>query len=137
MADFATHEAQEESESHAKLYLKVWVALLVLTVLEYFYAKMFAGAMLTLVLGLLLLAGIKAGLVGQYFMHVKWEGKWIYAIIIPACILAAIAICGLLPDIANAPTKDPIIEDETAWTAPSGPAPYPFTSPVGPDSRLS
>ena len=118
MADFATHDAQEESESHAKLYLKVWVALLVLTVLEYFYAKMFAGAMLSLVLGLLVLAGIKAGLVGNYFMHVKWEGKWIYAIIVPACVLAAIAICGLLPDIANAPTKDPVFEEEAALSRP-------------------
>lgn len=123
MAEFATHEAQEESESHAKLYLKVWVALLILTVLEYFYAKWFAGAMLTLVLGLLVLAGIKAGLVGQYFMHVKWEGKWVYGVLVPACILAVVLIGGLMPDIANAPTKEPVIEDdEAAVSVPFDPA---------------
>ncbi len=34
---------------------------------------------LILLVGLLLLAGIKAGLVGWYFMHLKFEGKWVYA----------------------------------------------------------
>ena len=40
-----------EIESHAP-YLKVWMALLVLTVIEYFYAKMFQSSFALLVGGL-------------------------------------------------------------------------------------
>lgn len=117
MAEFATHAAQEESESHVGLYLRVFVGLLILTIVEYFYAKMFAGSMLVLVFGLLLVASVKAGMVGNYFMHVKWEGKWVFGVIIPACILAMILICGLLPDVANSPTKEPRIEEEASLPA--------------------
>jgi cytochrome c oxidase subunit 4 len=123
MSEFATHEAQEESESHASLYLRVWVVLLILTVVEYFYAKVFADAFMGLVVGLMVVASIKAALVGQYFMHVKWEGKWIYGVMVPAAILACVLIGGLMPDIANSPTKEPIIEDEqSAVHAPISPS---------------
>ena len=37
-----------------------------------------------LVLGLMSLAGIKAALVGLYFMHLKFEGRWIYFMLVPA-----------------------------------------------------
>ena len=113
---YATHEAQEEAEATTP-YMRIFFVLLVLTVLEYFYAKIMAGNMTSLVAGLLLLAGIKAALVGLYFMHVKYEGKWVYAIIVPAGILAAIVVLGLVPDIAT-PHEGPRDEEETVWTAP-------------------
>lgn len=118
MADVAeVIEEAEEAEAHAP-YIKVWVALLVLTVLEYFYAKWMSGNMTALILGLLLLAGVKAGLVGWYFMHVKFEGRWVYALIVPATILAVILVCGLIPDIASQHV-DPMEDEETAaWAVP-------------------
>lgn len=109
-----TYDQQQHVESHAP-YLKIFFALLVLTVLEYFYAKLMAGAFGTLVLGLMCLAFIKAALVGLYFMHVKFEGKWVYLIIVPASILAAILILALMPDIGMQPVGGSL--DEEALSA--------------------
>ena len=46
------------------------------------------------------MALVKAGLVGYYFMHVKFEGKWVYLTIIPAIFMAMVVVLGLVPDIA-------------------------------------
>lgn len=116
-----TYDQQQHVESHAP-YMKIFYALLVLTILEYFYAKVFAGSTATLVLGLLLLAGIKAGLVGAYFMHVKFEGKWVYCMIVPACILATILILALMPDIGMQPIGGGEYEEEVQ-AAPLVPGP--------------
>jgi cytochrome c oxidase subunit 4 len=116
-----TYDQQQHVESHAP-YMKIFYALLVLTILEYFYAKIFAGANITLVLGLVILAGIKAGLVGAYFMHVKFEGKWVYFMIVPATILATIFILALMPDIGMQPIGGPEYEEEVQ-AAPLVPSP--------------
>jgi cytochrome c oxidase subunit 4 len=124
MAEHALSAADEEAEepgSHSAMYLKVWGALLVLTVLEYFYAKLMAGSMMKLILGLMFLAGIKAALVAWYFMHVKFEGKWVFGLIIPASILAAILIFGLVPDIALYEANPDAEEESTVMTAPLDP----------------
>jgi cytochrome c oxidase subunit 4 len=115
---YATHDQQEEAEAHAP-YLKVWGALLVLTLMEYFYAKAMAGSFGALVVGLVLMAGIKAALVALYFMHVKYEGKWIYGLMIPTAFLALVLVSGLMPDIGRAPVLD--IEDEVMISAPFNP----------------
>ena len=47
-------------------------------------------------------AVIKASLVGWYFMHLKFEGKWVYFMLVPAGILAMILIFALIPDIGDA-----------------------------------
>jgi len=39
---------------------------------------------IVLVLGLLTWATIKATLVGLYFMHLKYEGKWVLGMLVPA-----------------------------------------------------
>jgi cytochrome c oxidase subunit 4 len=94
------NEAVElEVESHAP-YLKVWFGLLVLTVIEYFYAKIFADHFSTLILGLLFWAFIKAGMVGWYFMHLKFEKPWVYIMIVPTLLLASILTLALFPDMA-------------------------------------
>ena len=84
----------------------VWLWLLVLTVVEYWYAAGFKDFFAILLLGLLILAGIKAGLVGWYFMHLKFEGKWVYLLIVPAIILATIFVLALVPDQAMKPTDE-------------------------------
>lgn len=53
-----------------------------------------------LILGLLILAVTKATLVGMFFMHLKFEGNWVYYMLVPAGILAMIFICALVPDVA-------------------------------------
>jgi cytochrome c oxidase subunit 4 len=130
MAEHALPPAEEaeEAESHSSMYLKVWAALLVLTVLEYFYAKFMAGSMIRLIAGLMLLAGIKAALVAWYFMHVKFEGKWVYGVIIPASILAAVLIFGLVPDIARYEANPEAEDEQAAVTAPLVPSDSPSSS---------
>jgi cytochrome c oxidase subunit IV len=111
-----TEVAEEhQQEAHAP-YLKVWLALAVLTAVEYFYAAWFSKLFVTLLIGLLIWAGIKAGLVGWYFMHLKFEGKWVYILIVPAVVLAAILTLALVPDQAMKPTDTDA--EETVWNRP-------------------
>ena len=103
----ATHQTaaqHEHAESHVRTYLKVFVALLVFTILEYFYAKFasrFQFHIALLILGLMALAVVKAALVGLYFMHLKFEGKLIYLIALGPLVLCVIMIAALVPDIAH------------------------------------
>ncbi|MFO0953664.1 MAG: cytochrome C oxidase subunit IV family protein [Isosphaeraceae bacterium] len=102
MTDASLSESQEmemEVESHAP-YLKVFGALLVLTIIEYFYAMLFQSSFPLLVGGLMFWAVVKASLVGWYFMHLKFEGNWVYGFLVPAGILACVVIFALIPDIA-------------------------------------
>ena len=101
-------------------YMRIFWTLLILTLAEYFYAMLTQSSFTLLVVGLMTLALIKASLVGYYFMHVKFEGKWVFAMIIPACVLAAIAVLALIPDIARDRSQDELIipEDDSAMVAP-------------------
>ncbi|WP_435006900.1 cytochrome C oxidase subunit IV family protein [Tundrisphaera lichenicola] len=86
-------------ESHAP-YMKVFWALLVFTILEYLYARFLPIGFAALVAGLMVMALTKAFLVGWYFMHLKFEGRWIYLMLVPVCLLAIIVVLGLTPDVA-------------------------------------
>jgi len=96
---------ERDIESHAP-YLKVFGGLAILTLIEYLYAHVFKDYFAILVLGLLFWAVVKAALVGWFFMHLKFEGKWVYLLLIPAGILAAILVLALVPDVALNPGTD-------------------------------
>jgi cytochrome c oxidase subunit 4 len=103
MADHAVAMGAEHGEAHAP-YLKVFVALLVLTVLEYLFAvtaSRMEFPFLLLVLGLVVLALTKAALVGLFFMHVRYEGRWVFLLIVPATVMATIVVLGVYPDIGT------------------------------------
>jgi cytochrome c oxidase subunit IV len=110
MTDPTAMSASDVAEEHATEahapYLLVWFALAVLTGIEYFYASFFKDFFLVLILGLLFWAIVKAGLVGWYFMHLKFEGNWVYIMIVPACILATILVMALMPDMAMKPEEE-------------------------------
>ena len=89
---------EHATEAHAP-YLRVFAALAVLTAIEYYYAAVFKDHFAVLLTGLLALAGVKAGLVGWYFMHLKFEGNWVYIAMVPAMILATIIVLALCPDM--------------------------------------
>ena len=38
-------------------------------------------------------------MVGWYFMHLKFEGNWVYIMIVPAVILAVMLTMALCPDM--------------------------------------
>lgn len=105
-SDSADHESAEEHESHVGVYLKVFVTLAVLTAVEYFYARIFKDSFSVLVFGLMVLALVKAGMVGYYFMHLKFEGRWVFYMLVPACILAVVLVLGLYPDVTLHPGTD-------------------------------
>lgn len=98
-------------ESHAP-YLKVFAGLAVLTAIEYFYAHIFKDSFAVLVLGLMFWAVVKASMVGWYFMHLKFEGKWVYYMLVPAGILAIILTVALVPDLAMQPVTEENPEEE-------------------------
>jgi cytochrome c oxidase subunit 4 len=106
-----------EVESHAP-YLRVWAILAILTLIEYFYAMLLKDHFLFLVIGLVGLALMKAGMVGWYFMHLKFERKWVYLLIIPACIMAVFLTLMLYPDMAMKPVDQEETGNEAAWVAP-------------------
>lgn len=110
-----THDQEMRVESHAP-YIKVFLALAVFTAIEYCYARVFKDTFTTLVLGLMFWAVIKASLVGWFFMHLKFEGKWVYYMLVPVGLLAAVLVFALMPDIAMQPPSDenPTEDEETA-----------------------
>jgi cytochrome c oxidase subunit IV len=116
----ASEVAEEHrTEAHAP-YVKVWGALLVLTLIEYWYASIFKDYFLILLTGLMALALIKAGMVGWFFMHLKFEGKWVYIMIVPACVLAVILTTALCPDmVLKFVTEENPGEDDSAWVVPA------------------
>ena len=108
-----TQDHETHTESHAP-YIKVWIGLLIFTLIEYFYAHIYKDTFATLVLGLMFWAVIKASMVGWYFMHLKFEGNWVYGMLIPAGILACILTTALIPDVAMAPTSEQFAEEQEA-----------------------
>jgi cytochrome c oxidase subunit 4 len=98
-------------ESHAP-YLKVFAGLAVLTAIEYFYAHIFKDSFAVLVLGLVFWAVLKASMVGWYFMHLKFEGNWVYYLLVPAGILAIILTSALVPDLAMQPVTEENPDEE-------------------------
>ncbi len=110
--------AELEAESHVP-YMKIWFILAILTGVEYFYAKIFKDHFTLLVVGLMALALVKACMVGWYFMHLKFEKKWVYILIVPACVMAVFLTLMLTPDMAMKPIDEESFEDEEAWVAPA------------------
>jgi cytochrome c oxidase subunit 4 len=115
-----TAEVAEElqAESHAP-YMKVWFILAVLTGVEYFYAMIFKDHFGLLVGGLVSLALIKACMVGWYFMHLKFEKKWVYILIVPACVMAVFLTLMLVPDMAMKPAVEENPGEDETWAVPA------------------
>jgi len=110
--------AEHAFEAHAP-YLKVFFWLAVLTAIEYWYAALVKDHFGILLAGLLCLAAIKAGMVGWYFMHLKFEGKWVYIMIVPAAILAVLLTCALCPDVVLKYETEDTEDEETAYIMPT------------------
>jgi len=94
-------------ESHSAQYVRVFWILCFFTICEYFYARIFADhSFAVLLLGLMGMAIFKATMVGLYFMHLKFEGAWVYRMLIPVVVLAAILTLALFPDVAMQPVTE-------------------------------
>jgi len=79
-------------------YYKVFAWLTVFTIGEIAWAVWFLEFRYVLIIGLGLMAAIKAALVGIYYMHLKYEGKLIWGAILFPLVLVLVMIAGFLPD---------------------------------------
>jgi cytochrome c oxidase subunit 4 len=84
---------------HTINYLAIFVLLVVLTVVTLLVSFYRFQSELVNVLLALLVASIKATFVAMYFMHVKFEGKLIYVILIVPLLLCVLLVVAFIPDI--------------------------------------
>ena len=97
-----TPEQEIQAEAHAP-YVRVFWVVLLMTVAEYAYAT-FAGVRFgPLVAGLMAMAVIKVGLVGWYFMHLKFANRWVRLMLVPAAVLSLVLVAALVPDMVYPP----------------------------------
>jgi cytochrome c oxidase subunit 4 len=86
-------------------YIVVGLALSIFTVVSFIVNGFVRGGQLSVHAGFAIILGVavvKATLVGAYFMHLKFDWRMIYFMLIPAFILAAMMMIVLLPDIVLA-----------------------------------
>ena len=104
MAD--THTGHQDASHHhgpdLKIYLTIAAALAVFTAVSFVVNGLVRAHSLTALSGfaiILAVAVCKAALVGLYFMHLKYDWRYLYFMIIPAFILATMMMIVLLPDL--------------------------------------
>ena len=87
----------EHAEGGTPLYLRVWSALLVITLIEVFLA--YRGLPVNLMLIILMgLSVIKAALIIAYFMHLRFERLSLFLTLIPMCVLCLFLFAVFFPD---------------------------------------
>ncbi len=95
----ATHaeSGHEHFAGSNKLFISVWVWLLLLTGLEVFlgYIHIRFALMLTILIGLSL---IKAALIVAYFMHLRFERLSLVLTLIPMLIVCIVLLLVFFPD---------------------------------------
>lgn len=80
-----------------KLFISIWVWLVVLTLIEIFlaYRPMSIHLMLTVLLGLSI---IKAALIMAYFMHLKFERLSLILTLVPMLVICICLLFAFFPD---------------------------------------
>jgi cytochrome c oxidase subunit 4 len=94
----STHEHVEEHFAGSnKLFISIWIWLVVLTAIEVFlaYRPMSLFLMLTILLGLSI---IKAALIMAYFMHLKFERLSLVLTIVPMLVVCICLLFVFFPD---------------------------------------
>jgi caa(3)-type oxidase subunit IV len=111
MSDSATTEATSDGHAEAHhgpnigAYLAVFGALAICTLISFVanlavrQEVMGAHLSFAIIMGV---AVLKAVLVAMIFMHLKWDWKRVYIMIVPALILGPLLVIVLLPDIVLA-----------------------------------
>jgi cytochrome c oxidase subunit 4 len=86
-----SHTTETTPVNHTKTYLKIFGALFILTIIEVAIAQMHIpyGMMVTILIALAL---VKAGLVAVYFMHLKYEKRFLSIIAYAPLAVATILI---------------------------------------------
>jgi cytochrome c oxidase subunit IV len=117
-----THHDETHSDAVFKAYMVVAVALSIFTASSFFFNWLARRPLedplhishitsFVLILGV---AIIKATLVAVIFMHLKWDWKLLYFLIIPVFIMGAMMMMVLMPDILLGSMHDQQAEIEIA-----------------------
>lgn len=96
-APHGDEHAPHAEHAHAN-YLAIFVALCICTLLSAIFDLLPLNRRMIAVL-VLAVAVAKAQYVMRYFMHLKFEGKWKYVLLLPTAILACGIPLALAPDI--------------------------------------
>ena len=86
-------------------YLVVGIALSIFTAVSFGVNYQVTNGRISAEVGFVIILGVaivKATLVGAYFMHLKFDWRMIYFMLIPVFILATMMMIVLLPDIVLA-----------------------------------
>ena len=89
--------ADEHFAGSNKLFISIWVWLVVLTLIEIFlaYRPMSIVVMLVILLGLSI---IKAALIVAYFMHLKFERLSLILTLVPMLVVCILLLFAFFPD---------------------------------------
>ena len=89
--------AEEHFAGTNKLFISIWIWLVVLTLIEILlaYRPMSVAIMLTILLGL---SVIKAALIVAYFMHLKFERLSLILTIVPMLVVCIVLLLVFFPD---------------------------------------
>ncbi|MBL8849944.1 MAG: cytochrome C oxidase subunit IV family protein [Planctomycetaceae bacterium] len=91
-----SHHAYAEHAPHVN-YLFIFILLCICTILSAVFDLLPSKRVVTVLV--LAVAVAKAQFVMRYFMHLKFEGKWKYVLLLPTAILACGLPLALAPDI--------------------------------------
>ena len=91
------HNEQTHAGGSTKLYLAVWIILLLLSGVEVYlgYIHLNLHLMLSLLMGLSL---IKAGMIIAYFMHLRFEARSLILTLLPMWIIVTCLLFVFFPD---------------------------------------
>lgn len=78
-----TDDHADEVKKQLKLYIGVFAALIVLTIVTVAAKSLALGVALSIAVALFI-ATVKGSLVGAFFMHLAWEKRSIYALLLVA-----------------------------------------------------
>jgi caa(3)-type oxidase subunit IV len=107
MAD-PTHAGEHHGPSFGT-YMAVAAVLSVATISSFFFNAMAQNQTITTFTSFVLILGVavlKATLVVMIFMHLKYDWRLLYFLLIPVCIMAVMMMVVLMPDTLLGPSKD-------------------------------
>ena len=102
------HGHTETMPHHPVPYFLIFGLLVVLTIVTVAVAFIDIHNEIVKVLLALTIASIKASAVALFFMHLKFEGKLIYLILIVPLLLCVLLVVALIPDIVHGQPFNPL-----------------------------
>ena len=98
MSDSTIHRAAPHAGATVRTYLAIWGALAILTAVE-IGVTFLPIPRSVIVVSLLLMAVVKAGLVALFFMHLKFDGRFLRVVAVGPFLFVLILLSALLVDV--------------------------------------